>query len=380
MRLALFMPSDTPFYRGLFGSLQKAFERHGFTVRGRCGFLEGKRLNDFIAEYSPNVFFEMNRCKAEIDGFPEKITHVSWLVDLSGRKLEAIRGSELVCFFSSEWMADYLPEKGCKSLWLPPASDPDNYFPVSIPKTFESVFVGHIPKPWDQKLLERPICFRNSAAATFRDVVETFETRWGEQDTIVNNDRYLQEVELWLESRGRGETLHDDATLRYDIGCRIIRTARRKYFLDWLLRNESVEPMAIFGGENWKLWDDYARLYGGELGTPTELNEAFNRSKTVIHEGVGPHFRVFDAMLSGVPVVVRKSVQDREFGGLGTMAAEGEEYIALDVGQDRGLLSELLRHPETLRRIGENGRNKALAQHTWYHRLSETSEEIKKRG
>lgn len=370
--LALFLPAATPFYLGLFTSLKNAFSEHNFLVVGGCGFLEGEALHAFIATYNPIIFFEMNRCKDEVNAFPEKILHVCWLVDLTGRALTDIRGSELVCFFSSEWMHDYQPEAGVHVVWLPPASDPDNYFPIVCQKEFESVFVGHIPKPWSDQLLQRRICKNKNGTLLFDDILKKFETQWAVQDAIVNNDRYIEEVTNWLLTRKKEEILLDEKALRYDIGCRIIRKARREYFLDWLLEHEGIEPLGIFGGSNWELWPKYSRFYHRELEKPEAINHVFNQAKVVIHEGIGAHFRLFDAMLSGTPVVIRKSDQDHLFGGIGTMMTEGEEYIAVDVNHNKGVLTKLMHEPKILTQIASNARKKALANHTWFHRLSET--------
>ena len=359
--LALFLPSETPFYLGLYKSLEKAFTQHGFRVVGGCTLLDNEELKSFVDEHNPKVFFEMNRCKSEINTFSKDILHICWLVDLAGRKLSDISGSDMVCFFSIEWMNDY--KQKCIVEWLPPASDPDVYYPMELEKVFDTVFVGHIPKPWSKELNDR-VVYKD---ILFEDVVKHFELKWAAQDSIVNNDRYIKEVIDWIDAKQ--EIAIDDQKLRYDIGCRIIRNSRRVYFLDWILNNENIQSMGIFGGDNWLLWQKYKKFYKSELKQPQDMNKVFNESKTVIHEGVGFHFRLFDAILASTPVIVRKSNQDYGFGGIGTILKEGEDYIAIDVDSDERVLKELLNDSQKLKSMASSAREKVLKKHTWFHRL-----------
>lgn len=370
--VALFMPSQTSFYEGLFASMKRAFEEYHYSVVGGCGFLEGETLDSFIFEQKPQLFFEMNRCKNEIANFPKDIVHICWLVDLMGRKLEDLGGSEIIYFFATEWMKDFKPDYRCKVDWLAPASDPSVYYPIQeSKKDFQSVFLGHIPNPWSEELLQRVVSQKQEKNIYFADVLEHFEQKWASQDSIVNNDVYLQELSSWL---GSEEALHveiEDKTLRYDIGCRIIRRARRAFFLDWLLENAAVKPLGIFGGKNWMHWPQYKAMYQRELHTPSEINSVFNRSQIVLHEGIGLHFRVVDAMMAGSVVLLRKSKQDSEFGGIGTLFEEGKEYLGVDIESERVEIDDAL-----LRNVARRAREKVLAKHTWSHRVSKILKDV----
>lgn len=373
--IALFMPAKTSFYEGLFESIKKAFEQHKYKVVGGCSFLEDKELELFIYENKPKVFFEMNRCKSEIDNFPKDILHICWLVDLSGRKLENIQGSEIIYFFSVEWMRNLNPLNTKKTAWLPPASDPQEYYPIEgIEKKFKTIFLGHIPNPWNNELLERVVYEGINNKTKFSDVLDKFEKKWAMQDKIVNNDVYIKEVISWLDCNRSEQIDIKDAVLRYDIGCRIIRKARREYFIDWLLTHSDVEPLGIFGGVNWTNWSKYNSFYQNELHTRDEINTALNSAKLLIHEGVGLHFRVLDAMLCGVPVIMRKSEQDALFGGIGTIFEEGRDYISIDISDKESQNMNITN--EMLNEIASNAREKVLSNHTWFHRLSKVVEDI----
>ncbi len=374
--LALFMPSETPFYFGLFKAMKKSFETNGFSVVGACQLLEDKELKNFINQYNPSIFFEMNRCKAEINHFPENILHICWIVDLWGRKLSDIKGSEIIYFFSTEWLKDFKADYHCKIDWLPPASDPDTYFPIkNSEKLYNSVFVGHISNPWEERLLKRIIYKKNNTEILFSDILDNFEYPWAIQDDIVNNDCYIKEVTAWIKKRFSVNVDINDSVLRYDIGCRIIRKGRREVFLDWLLSNTQIQPLAIFGSENWTKWAKYKPYYKNELKTPNEMNKVFNQSNTVIHEGVGFHFRLFDAMLSGIPILLRKSKQDSLEGGLNTYFEENIDYISYDLSKTNNSYTNTI-SKETLKEISENGRKKALKYHTWDTRLLKVAKDI----
>lgn len=373
--LALFMPAKTSFYEGLFESIKKAFQQHNYEIVGGCGFLEAKELELFIYDNKPQIFFEMNRCKSEIDNFPKDILHVCWLVDLTGRKLENIKGSEIIYFISTEWMKNLNRFNTKKIDWLPPASDPQEYYPIEgIEKKFKTVFLGHIPNPWSNELLERVVYEKTDTKTKFADILDKFEKKWATQDQIVNNDIYVKEVLSWLDGNDSEQIDIKDTILRYDIGCRAIRKARREYFLDWLLENFDLKPFGIYGVANWINWSKYKSFYQNELHTRDEINTALNSSKLVIHEGLGLHFRVFDAMLCGTPVIMRKSEQDRLFGGIGTIFEEGKDYIALDINDKEAQNMKIT--DEMLNEISLSAREKALSHHTWFHRLSKVVEDI----
>ena len=372
--LALFLPLPTPFYLGLYNSLKRAFEQHNFTVVGGCELLNENELLTFIEKYKPSIFFEMNRCRDEITYLPNEIIHICWLVDLAGRSLQEIQGSQWVCFFSIEWLKDYVSNSNTVSLWLPPASDEKLYYSTSEIKLYTSSFLGHIPKPWSKELRDRVVYTSKTKKIIFDDILKKFEDKWAKQDAIVNNDRYIKEISDWLHVEEK-ELFTSDTALRYDAGCRIIRKARRTLFLDYLLSHVDIKPLAIFGTNNWLLHQKYKHFYLKELDSPAQMNTAYNQSKTIIHEGVGLHFRVFDAMLAGTPVILRKSEQDYKEGGLSSFFIEGEDYIGVDINQDGSIITQQL-SKQNLQNISKNAQKKALSHHTWYHRLTPLIEDI----
>jgi len=374
--IALFMPSQTPFYTGLFSAIKKSLEHLSYKVVGGCKLLEGDELLSFINKNTPSIFFEMNRCKAEIKHFPKNILHITWIVDLWGRKLSDIQGSEIVYFFSTEWLKDYKSNSNCKVDWLPPASDPDYYFPINdTNKKCKSVFIGHISNPWKKNDLERIFLEKNNNKILFSDILDSFEKKWSVQDEIVNNDCYLKEVQDWIKKNYLINFEITDPVMRYDVGCRIIRKGRREFFLDTLLENVNILPLSIYGKKTWLKWDKYSEFYKKELMTPEEMNTVFNQSELVIHEGVGFHFRLFDAMLSGIPLLLRKSEQDNAWGGLSTYFCENEDYISIDINKTDTLKS-INMSKERLEDISNNARRKVLMHHTWNHRLDKVVKDI----
>ena len=115
-------------------------------------------------------------------------------------------------------------------------------------------------------------------------------------------------------------------------------------------------------------------MYKKELLTAEEMNLIFNKSKIVLHEGVGIHFRVFDAMMAGIPIIIRKSKQDSEFGGIGTFFKNNIDYISVDINNDEYKTFNF--HSKELEKISFMARKKVLSNHTWFHRLYKVVKDI----
>lgn len=377
INLGLFMPSPSPFYKGLYISMKDAFEQLGFNVFGGCDFLEDQELKKFITKCDIQAIFEMNRCKSEINDFPSNVIHICWLVDLWGRSLEDLKGSDIFYFFSYEWMKDFEKKENTIVKWLPPASDPKIYYPTNQKKEYLTSFIGHIPKPWDKELKERVVFNLDKTKIKFRDILLKFKKQWSMQDEITNNDIYINDViNHYSKISKKNDLTINDKVLRYDIGCRIIRQGRRDFFLKWLLENESIHPFSIWGSENWKDYNRYSPFYQKELLTPKEMNTLFNQSTAVIHEGVGLHFRIFDAVLSQSLIILRKSSQDNMYGGIATMLDENIDYIAIDIDEKIPQLAKILNDKDKIKDITNRARKKVLKEHVWTKRLKNVQNDI----
>ena len=103
------------------------------------------------------------------------------------------------------------------------------------------------------------------------------------------------------------------------------------------------------------------------------MNQVYNESEIIIHEGVGLHFRVFDAMMSGAVILLRESEQDKMYGGIATIFKKNKEYISIDVNQsyNKQYIRQL-----NLSEIVERSRKKCLEEHTWYKRMEKVVKDI----
>ena len=104
LRLSVFLPRPTGFYRGLLPQMLRGFEQAGFEVSGTTEHLGEAELLDWCRSHKTDVVFEMNRTRSEVPFLPRSILHISWVVDFLGRTEAQIQGSDLTYFFTTGWV------------------------------------------------------------------------------------------------------------------------------------------------------------------------------------------------------------------------------------------------------------------------------------
>jgi spore maturation protein CgeB len=107
-------------------------------------------------------------------------------------------------------------------------------------------------------------------------------------------------------------------------------------------------------------FDDYVRAYAGASVAVNVHREGSSNGGTA----TGCNQRLFELAAIGVPQVVDNRAD------LPLAFDTGRELLTFDTGSDlRQLVQELLNDPTTAERLAQAGRRRALAEHTYMHRL-----------
>lgn len=185
LRLSVFLPRPTGFYRGLLPQMLRGFEQAGFEVSGTTEHLGEAELLEWCRSHKTDVVFEMNRPRAEVPFLPRSIRHITWVVDFLGRTEEQIHGSDLTYFFTTGWVMAFPYDTF--SDWLPPGSCPDTYAPNDAPFESDVSVAGHVPPPWSDAELARNVS-RTARPMQFGDLLPQYQS-------------YLEEVERNIETQ-----------------------------------------------------------------------------------------------------------------------------------------------------------------------------------
>ncbi|MBF0173514.1 MAG: glycosyltransferase family 1 protein [Magnetococcales bacterium] len=368
-KIAIFLPSPSPFHRALLQQLTEAFTHLGLTVQGGTALLAEEKLLEFCRIFQPDVLFEMNRCRWEIPSLPSTIIHVSWIVDTLGRKMEQLGGSELLYFFGYNWFAGYPHKNGGIVDWLPPGSCRRTYhFDSWHEGIHPSSFVGHISFPWTRAELGRPLTAAPDPIIRFGDLLPVYEQSLDQtsQQGFANDDY----VQLAIKSLKERFPVHPvlDKVLYYDIGCRVIRMRNRNQLLHLALSTRFAP--VIHGTGGWEAWPEYRPFFKGPLEQPADVCRLYQNSRLNLHEGVGIHFRSMDCMSAGGILFYLASPDDDQPGGINTLFDPGTHFVSVTKENFIEHYHELMNQPEQRKTIAQQAAREIHAHHTWEHRAA----------
>jgi len=295
--ISLFMPTESAFHRRIFLFLARAFQQQGLEVTGRCGLLSEAEMRSWISEKKPCAIFEMNRVKDEIPILHElNILHISWVVDMEGRDESHITGSDITYTFDSGWVEYF--NTGGFTAWMPPGTSIETFFPAkeNRNKEVEFCFMGHIPKPWSESELSRPLISK-SRSINFGDLLKEY-SEFMEVNTYkeTNHESCARIIDGMLE-RLLDHPVEMARDMYYDLLIRTKRMSNRTELLDFAIGKS--DSIAIYGSPNWLDWPKYQRFYKKFIDNEAEMNFIHQHSTINLHDGVCFHFRSIDCMASG---------------------------------------------------------------------------------
>lgn len=373
-KVLLYLPFESDFYRGLYEDIKAGFEEANCIVEGGYEYLKSEELLQKIDIFKPDFVFEMNRTKEEIENFPKDVIHICWLVDYWERKPSQIQGSDILYLFSKPWLKLHLNFNG-KILDTLYAGTNINKYDIQYNSitTSSMLMLGHLPKPWTIKELNRQIALEKGKVFLFSELLIYI------QKFTINPEGY-EDIYPYLENKLHIKNIQKyiDGVMHYDIDARAFREARRYHVVSNALK--SFPNMSLYGNDNWLLRDEFKSKYKGYLSTREEMNNVFNQHTFLLQDNSIPHFRVFDAMAAGL-IVLKPS--NTEFGF-------DNEYLKFDFKEDEEIYTYNLNNiQETINKIKKlpkekianlrfQIREKIKLAHTWKHRAVKIITDVSK--
>lgn len=372
-KVLLYLPFKSHFYLGLYHQIKKGFEENGCLIRGGCEYLKPDQLIKEIEDFTPDIVFEMNRIKSDIINFPDNVIHICWLVDYWEKSHEEInKGSDFLYLFSKSWLMEHKGFEGNYIDVLYPGTDIDDYnIDPTISKKSDFIFLGHMPKPWNKDELSR-IVYAPNKNIPFKNLINivhdfTMNPKNYFDGTIATRKHLLNMLQL------TDINTTNDRVLHYDIFMRLFREGRRLGILNNLIK--TTQNITIYGNENWLLRKQFIPFYQKELIDTKAMNKAFNQHNFLVHDGNMPHFRVFDAMASGLlvfkPNVLEYGVVD-EWEDL--LFKDNQDIITYELNEKfiRPKVSD-----SQIKDLKFHIRNVIKSSHTWNHRIEKILKDIK---
>lgn len=360
------MPRASTFYLSLLFGLKRGFEKHDVAVFASVGLYDEPCLLEFCHQFKPDLIFEMNRARSELPNLPAHIKHIAWIVDTLGHTVDYYHGSDITYFFGGNWKRAFTANGGLVD-WLPPGACETSYDFQPQQPISDFSFVGHIPKPWTEEELGREICRHHEQAITFGRLHDELIDYW---KTIsfenFENITYLNSAYQLVEERYGHQITIEDQRLRYDLGCRMIRLRNRHQLMSLVL--ESSDSVRIYGSENWTDWPQYRPHYHHFVDHSHELKQIYQSTKLNLHEGVGPHFRVFDAMSAGGLMFVKRTPDDRAEGGILEIFEPFVHYVPFLEDDFAEHADKYLNDDQARQKIVANAAEQVRNRHTWTHR------------
>jgi len=360
-KVLFYFNSNSPFYTNLFYSIKRGFEEANCLIEGEPKLLNSNDLRKKIFSFKPDFVLEINRTKSEIVNFPKGVLHVGWLFDVWGKETQDLY-SDIIYTFGYNWL-NIFPKINAKyKTCLPPATDASIYKALNIKKSYDFSFLGHIPKPWADKELQRIIGYNKNKTLYFKDILPPLEKQRLAKDNTLNLETFQKKHNFTF--------LKDlETSLLYDIGTRIYRQKNRMHFLNLI---EKISTSIVIYGTNWNLYEKYVPYYKGYLDDPSKINEAIQSSKIMLHDNHNFHFRILDAMASGTPVMIaspRKNSDNLELFGL----KKNIDYLEIDIFSNSSIEFP---HQE-LETISTNARRNVMQNHLWVHRAQTILDDVK---
>ncbi|OQX19094.1 MAG: hypothetical protein BWK76_05540 [Desulfobulbaceae bacterium A2] len=367
LRVAVFLPRPSPFYLALLFGLKRGLERNDVEVFAAASLYDEASLLELCRQFKPQLVLEMNRTRAQVPHLPAGIVHAAWIVDALEHSVDYFCCSDITYFFGGNWRHAFQSQGGLVD-WLPPGACEDSYPYRPKPPLSDFSFVGHIPKPWSQQELGREICrSQEGLVIEFSQFHDELLEHWRDIEIERHgNMTYLNSAYRLLAERYGQRIAIQDQSLRYDLGCRMIRMRNRHRLLA-LVAGGDVS-LRIYGSANWRAWPAYRHYYRRFASSSASLCRIYQTTKLNLHEGVAPHFRVMDAMAAGGVMCLLRSYDDRAVDGMEELFEPFVHYIPFDESDFTALTEKYLYDTQARSAMAAAAAHEILARHTWTHR------------
>lgn len=368
-RFALFAP-DSPLFVNLLLGLKRGLEALGAEVYAGWPLPSGRVLTTFLAHYRPDVVFEINRARDQIDGCDRSFLHLSWMQDFQWNGFyidRAVSGSDITYMILPPDIYGIDPAGLGHWKYLWPGVNEAIFAPGPCEKRWDVSLVGHMYAPPPPAVAAADLRIDGIAREKLAGLTESFLASDIRNDSadIPTTRRFLIDYAARHGSTVDADRLNPD--LLFLVEEVLSRIKGRRFLVDAILA--ATRDVRFFGSVGWALWDPYAPYYGGEILDPHELAAIYRASRLNAHNSPWPmHFRTLDTMGCGgvalINRVVRPDMDDlfyRDF----EPGVHMIEYEPLGIGET---IEVALADPARLDRIGAQAARRVLEKHTWQHR------------
>ena len=329
--------------------------------------------------YQPDVIFEIDRFRDQIQDFDERICHIAWAQNhhAFGRRIHKdATGSDIVYALYDLAQFDFPAETAAQARLMRLATDPSLFHPSPIEPTFDLNMIGFIYAPLDLATMNAPVKSQGQDIFYVRDIIDAFLALH-----LYHTDFSVLKVNSFLISffndHGIPVTTIDQIpdSLRFIFDEYLIRLMDRKVICDAMLRVSN--NVAFYGGDEWKSWPNFAPHYQRRLTKVHDLANAYRDSRLTVHNGtLSIHFRTLEAMACGRPVLVNRTPNDNTPYGIEYYFEPGVDYIPYPFDQFEEVAARSLRDWSHSAAIGENASRRVLEEHTWFHRAQQIIKDV----
>lgn len=369
------MPRTNSFYMSVLFGMKRGFEENGAEVITFCELLDKDSLLEFCNQYQPDVLFEMNRSRHEIPFLPKEVKHIAWIVDLPGHNPSYFQSSEITYYIVSSWSKNYQPDATHMVDWLPPGTSSHSYYHQNHTHKCDFSFLGHIPKPWTEEELNRPLFHSEDQQHVFSDFFKKISK-------LKNRQFIMKDIKTGgkkdLSSQIIKKTLNKeveiaDQTLRYDITIRTFRLLNRLDLANLALKHSN--NLHLYGSNNWQDWSQFKNYYHHYVSNSNEIRRIYQTSKINLHDGLGLNFRLFDCMASGGVLAFNNTSKKNYFGNIDTFFEPYEHYLPINENNDEEI-KDWLNNKELRDKISKSAAQEILEKHTWTIRTKKILNDI----
>jgi len=213
--------------------------------------------------------------------------------------------------------------------------------------------------------LSREIFQHQGQTISFDQLHNELLTYWKDIN-FKENMTHINSAYQMIEERYGQKININDQWLRYDLGTRTVRLRNRHQLISLVLKTS--DSLRIYGSENWKDWPQYQPHYYHFVDHSHDLKQIYQSTKLNLHEGINPHFRVFDAMSAGGLVFVKRTPEDSAEGGMCDFFEPFVHYVPFSDDDFAELADKYLSDDKARQKIIVAAADHVHAHHTWSHR------------
>ena len=372
-RIALFSNDDNVQVLQLLG-LKRGFEQIGIECFASWPLPKAPQLEAFLDVWKPDVVFEFDRSRNQIEADCSSALHVSWVQNARNfgvSVLEGAGGSDLVYYcLQPERLGVKVDPGSCR--WLFPGADESIFFPDdSEPYRFDLSLCGFLHSVVSPDFLNGPIVVDGQRCCTVQELLDEIIASglYGEYgyDLQAIHDLILFRLK---RSNPRIEMKDLPQPLLELFETRFYRLYRRRIIAESMLA--STGNVAFCGRNSWLTWPQFAPFYRGDKTRPSELARIYRQTRLNVHEcPLGLHHRTMEVMACARPLLIGYSYFCGTPCDIANFFTPGEDFIWYSEKNFVEVAREALADPVRLQKIGRNAYEKVMREHLWRHRAEQ---------